>query len=137
MGPFEDVTFEWEGKSHTIPAHRMMGAINRIENAVTLQELVGYAERGIAPLGKVAMGYAAVLRYVGVTVTDTEVYEKMFSSKEAQAFVLDASMGLLEMMVPPSARGQFQPKVPNPGNLPKAAAPMSRRRTRRRWVRAG
>ena len=65
MGAFDDVTLNWGGRDYTIPANRMMGAIARIEDVVTLVELNAYFGRDAVPLGKISMAFGAVLRYAG------------------------------------------------------------------------
>lgn len=104
MGAFDDVTLQWRGRDYVIPANRMMGAIARIEDHVTMVELGRMGERGTVPLAKLAGAYAAVLRYAGAAkITDEDVYEALFDGGQ-QATVMAAITALLGMMVPKSAR---------------------------------
>jgi hypothetical protein len=100
QSPFDDIHLGWEGQKYTIPAHRVMGAIKRIEDHVTLAELQRDAGRGTLRLGKMAAAFAEVLRYAGApAVTEADVYAKMFGD-EAQATVVAAVSMLLGMMIP-------------------------------------
>lgn len=97
MSIFQPVTLKWNDDEYVIPANQVMGLIAQIEDAITLNELLG--KKG-APLGRVAMGYGAALRYAGARVTDEEVYQSMFGG-ESGATVQAAVTGLLTMMIPP------------------------------------
>lgn len=97
MSVFQPVTLKWSDKEYVVPANQVMGLIAQIEDAVTLPELLG--KKG-APLGRVAMGYGAALRYAGARVTDEEVYQGMFGG-DSSATVQAAVTGLLTMMIPP------------------------------------
>lgn len=102
--PFDDIHLGWQGKTLTIPAHRVMGAIKRIEDHVTLAELQADAGRGTLRLGKLAAAYADVLRYAGAAgVTEEDVYAGMFGV-EAQKNVVGAIASLLGMMIPRNVR---------------------------------
>lgn len=104
MGSFEDIRLEWAGADYTIRANRVLGAIARIEDVVTLNELQRFAVRGTAPMAKIAMAYGAVLRYAGATVSDDEVYAGMFGAGGTSAdAVVDSVSTLVAMMVPPNA----------------------------------
>jgi hypothetical protein len=142
MGAFDAVTLSWEGRDHTIPANRVLGAIARIEDVVTLEELSRYGERGTMPLAKLAMAYGAVLRYAGANVKDDEVFTGMFSDGQKQSDLVTALMSLLTMMLPPGSieenggnPGEATPNPPQGARL--AAAASSRRPTKRRSEPAG
>ena len=117
MSIFDDVRLSWAGKPYLIPAHRVLGAIARIEEVVTLQELSAYAARGTAPMAIIAKAYAAVLEYAGASVTAEEVYAGMFDPA-AGGEVGAAVSGLLGMMIPPKRlqeTGTARGNVPRPG----------------------
>lgn len=104
---FEPVTLQWDGQEYTIPHHRMMGAIARIEDNITAPELQKFAEREAAPIGKLSMALGSVLRYAGCRVTDDEVYSEMFQNltdDEKQAAQMQVIQDLMFMMVPPNMR---------------------------------
>ena len=102
--PFEDIHLGWAGKKYTIPADRVMGAIKRIEDHVTLAELQRDAGRGTLRLGKLSAAFADVLRYAGAAgVTERAVYAGMFG-EEAQVNVVSAVTALLGMMIPTNVK---------------------------------
>lgn len=97
MGIFQPVTFKWKEQEYTVQANQVMGLIAQIEDVITLAELL---KRKGAPLAKVAMAYAAALRYAGAKVSDEEIYKGMFSSNASET-IQAAIAGLLSMMIPP------------------------------------
>lgn len=97
MSIFQPVTLKWNGDEYIVPANQVMGLIAQIEDAITLPELLG--KKG-APLGRVAMGYGAALRYAGARVTDEQVYQGMFGG-DSSTTIQAAVTGLLSMMIPP------------------------------------
>lgn len=129
MGVFDDVQLAWNGKDFAIPSNRVLGAIARIEEHITLPELAGYAERGTAPLAKLAQAYGAVLRFAGATVSDDDVYLGMFGAAggDKQSSIVIALQHLMQMMVPNAERLKGNEK---PGKPLRAAASSSRKRTR-------
>lgn len=135
-GVFQDVHLEWDGKRYTVPSDRMMGAIARIEEHVTLSELLKTGrERETVKLAVLARAYATVLRYAGADVTDEDVYGGMFAGMSQTAAVRAAVESLMAMMVPPQAIAAVQNAggAVTPGNLNRrarrAAASSSRKRT--------
>lgn len=114
MAVFEEVTLTWEGREYTIAPDRLMQAIARIEDTLTLAELHDYAQRGTAPLGKLAIAYASALRHAGAPVTSDQVYAGMFRQDGAGVSVEAAAMaainGLLAMMLPPGVAGSAPPE---------------------------
>lgn len=110
---FEDVTIQWAGADYVIPAHRMMGAIARIEDHVTMPELQRFSERETLPMTRLSSAFASVLRYAGaVKVTDEDVYAAMFSTDgDAQTTMAAAITVLLSMMVPRNVREKFNEAV--------------------------
>lgn len=116
MAVFEEVTLSWEGRSYTIAPDRLMQAIARIEDTLTLAELHDYAQRGTAPLGKLAIAYAAALRHAGGQVTSDQVYAGMFRRGQDGVSVEQAALaainGLLAMMLPPGVSGAAAPETP-------------------------
>lgn len=144
MGAFADIELEWGDRIYTIKSHRVMGAIARIEDIITLPELRACGLRGGAPIGKLAMAYAAVLRYAGATVDDDEVYEKAFANS-ADGGVMVAIMNIMDLMLPKSARAKLQAGAAggeeptgddDAGNLPAAARASSRKPSKPRSRKA-
>ena len=135
MSIFEDIKLAWDGRDYVIPSDRVMGAIARIEDVVTLGELQRYSEKQAAPLAKVAMAYGTVLRYAGANVTDDQVYAGIFSGEapNQQDSIVTSIYTLLAMMLPPEAMRSGSKDEDTPqGNAPTTAARSSRKATRRR-----
>lgn len=125
MRGFDDVSFDWSGQKYHIPAHRVLGAIARVEDIITLQELQKYGAKGTAPLAKLSMAYGALLRYANAKVTDVEIYEAMFGKDNSSATaIIESIINLIVLMVPPSAQKQKEEK-PSVGNLEAAALEMA------------
>lgn len=105
---FEPIELSWDGQEFSVPAHKVMGAIHKVEAFITIDKLAQYAEEASAPLGKLASSYAAVLRYAGAVVSDEEVYEGMFTDATSQELIQNALLGILMMMLPISARKKYE-----------------------------
>lgn len=135
-GVFTDIELEWDGRVYTIPPRKVMGAIARIEDIITLGELQRYGERETLPISKLCMAFGAVLRYAGAQVKDDEIYEAIFAGQEEQQAITEAVVNLMQMMLPPSVRANLD--VDNAaqgqasGNSPAAAKPASSKRPSRR-----
>lgn len=107
MSIFEEVTLSWNGEEYKIPPDRIMGAIAKIEDVITLKELSDYAVKGDAPLAKMAIAYAAVLRYAGAKVNEAEVYSAMFDLGNNMN-ILTCINALLTMMIPPKKEDELK-----------------------------
>lgn len=125
--PFSEVKLRYEGVEYVIPPDRVLMAIARVEEVLTVDELVKYAARGSAPMAKLSMAYGTVLRYAGANVTDSEVYRSMFNINQLNATVA-AVNGLLQMMIPPDALNGSAPS----GNDQAAAASSSKKPIKQR-----
>lgn len=106
---FEPVVLTWQGSDYEIAPDKIMGAIAKIEDTITLKELGEYAMKGDAPLAKLSMAYASVLRYAGCRVTDAEVYQAMFDSGNSVS-ILGCINALLAMMIPPKKEEELSKK---------------------------
>ena len=148
MSAFSDIKVSWAGKDYSIPARKALGAIARIEEVITLQQLLQYMQSGQLPLAKLSQAYGAVLRYAGAYLADDEIYEGMFPNGDAQVGAAIAVQGLMEMMIPPSVRAHANGAAPAPvlamgekapdlGNSPAAAKASSKRSSSSRSRRAG
>jgi hypothetical protein len=114
---FDDIVLKWGGVEYTIKSDEVMGAIARVEEIVTLQELASYVQTGKTPMSKLAMAFGSVLRYAGATVKDQEVYAGMFEQDGQNNAVMSLST-LLSMMIPQtvskkSGNEQAEPTVGN------------------------
>lgn len=130
---FDPIVLQWGGATRTINPDRVMGAIARVEDVITLQEMQVFSERGAAPMAKLAMAYGSVLRYTGIVVTDEEVYAGMFSGGDNAMNVANAIAVLLRMMVPKT----FGAGEATKGKGLPAASLLSKRPTRSRSVPSG
>lgn len=99
---FEDVPLTWEGVTYTIPSNRIMGAIARIEDVMTLHELSTIRDPRKIKLSHLAQAYGTALRYAGCKVSDEEVYTTMFGKGDIASVAQSIVLGLLVMMTPPS-----------------------------------
>jgi hypothetical protein len=152
MSVFDDIALGWAGKKYVIPARKVLGAIARIEEVMTLQELLRFVQDGNFPMAKIARAYAYVLRYAGAEITDEEVYEGMFphggATTNPQEVALMALQGLMEMMIPPSVKHRTEGTAPAAvlepgekeaplGNSPATAKPSSKPTSKLRSHRVG
>lgn len=124
---FVDVEFRWQGETYKIPANRIMRAIAIVEEVITLHELFTYAQKGSAPLAKLAMAFASVLRFAGAKCTDDEVYAAMFVQTDAGTAMSAAIESLLLMMVPKDV-DKSKGEAPASGNVPTPGNSTSKKR---------
>lgn len=107
MSRFRPITFEYKGKSYTVPAERMMGLIDTIEEHITLAEIYSDGrERKTMRFGKLSAAYSAALNYAGADTSQEEVYFALFgdeaeSAADTKAF--NIMMSLLTVMTPPKS----------------------------------
>lgn len=117
-GVFNDVHLSWKGVKFVIPSDKVMGAISRIEEHITLKELLDMMSGGSPKIATLSRAYASVLRYAGCMVGDEDVYLGMFSSAEKEqqiSLAFSALNGLLSMMIPPKAMQEMQHRVTTSG----------------------
>ena len=110
MSGFDKIELRWKGQTYVVEPNRVLRLIARVEEVVTVDELVKYAQRQTAPMAKLSMAYGAALRYAGVVVTDEEIFESIFSGNNS-AEVTQAVTGLLSMMIPKTLRVQDTAEV--------------------------
>lgn len=134
---FEDVQLKWNGQSYNIRSHRIVGAVARVEDHLTLFELLRYNEQsGAVPFGKLSGAYEAALKYAGCQVKPGEVYVYLMNNVTNAAAITEIVTSMLMIMVPPNMR-ETEGGGTAPANPPKAvtpatrAKPSSRKRTRR------
>lgn len=113
MSVFEPVTLGWDGKEYTIPSDRILGAIARIEEHITLAEINNDGvNRKTIRMVPVARAYASVLRYAGADAKDDDVYESMFMTGNTSNVMADALTMLMGMMVPPKKMNELSTAAP-------------------------
>jgi len=104
MSVFEPITLTYAGEDFTIPATRVMGAIARIEEHVTLTELATWgSDRAKIRVTKLAAAYGSLMRYAGADVTDDDAYGYLFADAAGLSGVVTVAQTLMVMMIPPSA----------------------------------
>jgi hypothetical protein len=92
---------KWGEREYTIPPNRVLQAIAKVEDHVTLVELHTYGLNNTAPLAKLSMAFGALLRHAGADVSDDQVYTAMFKSGEMQKNMVNAVQTMLMLMIPP------------------------------------
>lgn len=98
MSIFQEVGLTWKGIEYTVPADKVMGLIEVIEDVLTLEELGG--TNGIRR-AKVSKAFAVALRYAGANgVSQQEVYNNFFDPTKAVE-IQTIITSLLMMMIPP------------------------------------
>jgi len=119
---FEPVKIKWDGEEYEIPANRVMGLIERIEDHISFADLGGKNPK----IGKISRAWAEVLRYAGAAVSDDEIYMQMFDGATGGQ-IQTAVFGLMEIMIPPA---YLQKKTPaGPAEKPSTPKP-TRKKTR-------
>ncbi len=98
---FEPVALEWLGKEHRIPADNVLRGIAKVEEVITLPQLVAYELRDSVPVAHLSMAYGALLRHAGAEVKDEEVYASIFGNGPNQAHAMAMVTALLATMIPP------------------------------------
>lgn len=103
MAIFEDIKLTWQGRDYIIPPDRVMRAIAKIEDVITMSELGSYQNAKRLPLAKISLAYAAVLRHAGAVVADEEVYNSLFAegAEKTVGNAVAALNALMVMMIPP------------------------------------
>jgi len=98
MSLFDEVSLTWKGDEYVVPADKVMGLIEVIEDVITLEELG--SQTGIKRAA-ISRAFAVALRYAGAKdVTQQDVYVNFFdASKTVEIQTVITS--LLLMMIPP------------------------------------
>lgn len=140
MGSFEDIRLQWAGKDYVIPARRELGAIARVEDVLTLNEVQRFSARGAVPTAKIAMAFGSLLRYAGATFTDEEVYAGMFGGAGTSGDAgVAATSALVAILMRPYKHVEKlmaeEEKEAARGNAVPTATASSKRRTRSRSAR--
>lgn len=139
---FEDIKLEWKGQEYIIESNKVMGAIARIEEVVTLYELFTMvSEKGSPRISAIARAYGTLLRYAGAKDEDDDsVYAALLIGKDPKNRTIEAVRTLLMMMVPPERKqangsGEIMKELEpgeQKGQSLTVATRLSKKRTRRR-----
>lgn len=115
MSLFDGVTFQWGGKTVSLPPDRLLGALARLEEHVSLGELAAMGHR--VRYGRLARGVAAVLRYAGHHADPEAVYAAILTDPGARGAAGAAVAALLAVASPPVGRkrGGDGPAKAGPG----------------------
>lgn len=100
---FDDIEIEYNGKTRTIKSTEVMRCIAKVEQSVTLPDLVEFMQTGKPRMACLAAGYSALLNYAGLRVTPEQVYLDMFGDADKASSAIEATSTLLALMIPPSA----------------------------------
>ena len=119
MSGFEPLELKWGGVTYTIAPHKMMGALQRFERAITPQDFMLLTEGGMGAAPSVcASAYGALLRYAGARVSDQDVYlacrdeeAELPWAGETAAAVMDTIVHLQMLRLPPKERERIEAAI--------------------------
>lgn len=97
---FADITMKWKGEEKVLRANRVLKAIAIVEGFITIDKLANFGES--VKLAQLSQAYGALLRFVGFSVNDDEIYAALLSSGKDAEVAQAASTTLLALMIPPS-----------------------------------
>lgn len=107
MSVFQDVELKFNGKSHFIPANKVLKTICKLEAEISLEQLMS----GDIRPGKLAQLFNMVLMDAGSGDVSDEIYSSFFGSKTSAENAGNATTALLLMMIPPEhLKNDFKPK---------------------------
>ncbi len=115
MSGFDPIVLEWGGRSWTIEPHKMMGALQIYERAVTPQDFQLLAAGGMAAApAVVSAAYGALLRYAGARVGDDEVFlkcrQETFTGEKSMA-IMDRLVDLQWLRIDPAERERIRAEL--------------------------
>jgi len=96
---FNSVTLTYKGVDYVIEPDNVMRLIAKVEDVITISDLIDAKSRKTAPMAKICMAYGTALRYAGAKVKDEELYSSIFTG--GLQVYSNAITGLLMMMIPP------------------------------------
>lgn len=123
MNGFDPIELVWDGRTHAIPANRVMGAVQVYEKAMTAHQMEDISvdidkifwqlvTRGMAAIpGTCAHVYGRLLRYAGVSAADSEVFTACREegwAGELSAKVEDVMREIHLLRLPPKTREQME-----------------------------
>lgn len=96
MSLFEEFAVTWGGKEYSIPADKVMGLIEVVEDHVTLEDLQGGIKRA-----KLSAAFRAILNYCGArNVSQEEIYNVFFDREQAE-MITGIITAIQVLMIPP------------------------------------
>lgn len=126
---FDPIEISWAGKTYRIASRQVLEVVCLVEETITLHELSQAAERGTAPMGKLAKAFASVLRFAGAPVGDEEVFAAMFTPSTRDQVSLSIKT-MLMMLLPRDTLALYQ-GTKTSGNASGGAGKSSRKRSKR------
>ncbi len=112
MSGFEALELPWQGRTPTIAANRMMGALQLYERAVGTQDFLALCREGMGAAPAVfSAAYAGLLRYAGERVSDEEVYRACLAESWVgvqSVAIADKLLHLQMLRLPPERRAQIE-----------------------------
>jgi hypothetical protein len=127
---FQDIELKWKGVVYRIDAQNVMAMILKIEEVVTLAELVQFRTTRNIKFGKVSAAYGIALRNAGANIIDDDVYAGMFDA-DTQLRILSALDALLTMMVPLPQHQEKEEGKKKAEGTETAAASLSKKHSKR------
>lgn len=97
-----DFEFEWKNEKHIVPANHVMKLIAKVEDVITVDELLKALSGKQVPFAKLAMAFGTVLRHVSIRVSDEEIYNALFENQINVPYIQQLLFGLVSLMLPPS-----------------------------------
>lgn len=136
---FDPIEITWEGKTLKIPADKVLGAVNKVEEVVTLTKLIKMAEVGAGDgtgisVSLLSKAYGSVLRYAGADVTDDHVYVTLLGAgRMSIEETKHALFLLLQILLPKTIKAQDRAKqVVASGNAVRPTTSALSKRTSKR-----
>lgn len=118
MSVFQSIAFAWQGRNYTIPSTETMRVFDAVEDIAPFSRWVEYHSTGSAPVGKMARAAGAILRHVGVDVTDEDVLHATISdvsrAKEAGAMVATVICAVMPVSPVANPKGKSSKKSAPP-----------------------
>lgn len=127
MAIFEEVRLTWKDKEFVIPPEAVLKGIAKVEDIVTLDELLEMQVSRRVKHVLVSQAYAALLRHAGAVVEDGEVFRALYPSSlggtdghlgRAKATLIS----LVFLMMPPEALREKSEDVKKDGAASEGAA---------------
>ena len=108
MGAFKEFRFTWAGTERVIPSDKVMSAIARVEEHVTLPELSQMAQGRGPKMMALSQALWELLNMTGQPVPLDEVYAGLFTDNKTAQQVSALATVLIMLMVPESTKEQWK-----------------------------
>lgn len=132
MSGFEPLELKWGGRTYAIQPHRMMGALQKFERAMTPQDFTLLAQGAMGAAPAVCSGaYGSLLRYAGARdVSDTDIFEacreEHFTGEKSMA-VIDTLLELQVLHLPSRDRERIKAQIEDAASDPEREAEAAER----------